>query len=208
MAKGKWLEMEAKQAKKKSCVICGGEFISFSSTARVDGVTCAIEFNRQKDLKKKKKEIFREKATFKANDLQKQLQLTQVVFNKLRRLQEIKWFKIRGFKAECISCGKTSVDWCCGHFKTVGSQGALRFDEKNTYLQCNRYCNKGLSGNINGNKNTRGYIQGLHDRFGDNEAREIIKYCEQDRVKRWTCGELIEMRKDFNKQIREITNKE
>ena len=96
------------------------------------------------------------------------------------------------------------MDWCCGHFKTRGSQRELAYDEKNTYLQCNRYCNKGLSGNINGNKTTRGYLQGLRDRFGEREAQGIIEYCEQKRVKKWTCEELIEMRKKFNAEIRRL----
>jgi len=80
----------------------------------------------------------------------------------------------------------------------------LRFDELNTALQCNRYCNKGLSGNINGNKTTRGYLQGLRDRYGEERAREIIEYCEVDRIAEWNCEELIAMRKQWNVEIREL----
>lgn len=98
------------------------------------------------------------------------------------------------------------MDWCNGHFKTVGSQAALRFDPTNCYLQCNRYCNKGLSGNINGNKNTRGYLAGLLERFGKEESERIIEYCSRDRVKSWSGPELFEMRKEFNKQIKQLTD--
>lgn len=122
----------------------------------------------------------------------------------MRVLQEKLWFKARGLEPECISCSKQNMDWCCGHFKTRGSQRELAYDEKNTYLQCNRYCNKGLSGNINGNKTTRGYIQGLIDRFGQEQANEIIEYCEQKRVKKWHWQELEEMRKRFNAEIRRL----
>ena len=90
------------------------------------------------------------------------------------------------------------MDWCCGHLKTVASQGWLRYDETNTYLQCNRYCNKALSGNISGNKKTRGYLVGLEERFGEVRALKIINYCETDRVRSWSCEELSEMRKGFN----------
>lgn len=200
-----------KPIKLKKCSICKGEYKPFSSTARVCSPTCAIEFNRQKDIKtekkkasKAKKEHALRKKIFQVNDVKKQLALTQTVFNKLRRLQEFEWFKSRGLEPECISCGKKNMDWCNGHFKTVGSQGALRFDPMNSYLQCNRYCNKALSGNIEGNKSTRGYKVGLVVRFGENEAGDIISYCEVDRVKKWTGPELFEMRKEFNKQIKSI----
>ena len=94
------------------------------------------------------------------------------------------------------------MDWCCGHFKTRGSQGNLRYDEKNTYLQCNKFCNMSLSGNINGNKTTRGYISGLFERFGDG-ANSIIEYCETNtQTKKWTGQELEQMRKEFNLEIK------
>jgi len=154
-----------------------------------------------------KEKVARDKAFKKkvvTHDVSYQLKVTQAVFNRLRKLQEYKWFADRGLKPYCISCGKEDMDWCCGHFKTVGSQGALRFDEMNTYLQCNRYCNSGLSANINGNKTTHGYIKGLEIRFGKNKAQEIIDYCEIDRTKKWTGEELISMRKLFNKEIKEL----
>ncbi len=143
------------------------------------------------------------KKKFNDNDLKWQHKVTQSSFNKLRKLQEIIWFEDRGLEPECISCGKTNMDWCCGHLKTVGSSGSLRYSENNTKLQCNRYCNMGLSGNINGNKTTRGYLQGLIDRFGSVEAKRITDSLT-DEVKKWTCVELIIMRKEFNVEIRRL----
>ena len=137
-------------------------------------------------------------------DLTKQHALTQKAFNKLRKLQEFKWFRDRGIEPHCISCGKTNMDWCCGHYKSRGHQGALRYDEKNTYLQCNRYCNLALSANISGNKTTHGYKLGLILRFGHALANDINEYCERDRIKKWECSELIEMRKAFNKEIKQL----
>ena len=196
-----------KEIKQKTCPICNNKFTPFSSTQRVDSTYCAIRFNRLVDLKKEKKKSAAAKKAFYENDISKQLELTKNVFNKLRRLQEFKWFADRGLEPECISCEKKNMDWCCGHFKTVGSQGALRYSKINTYLQCNRYCNKALSGNISGNKNTRGYLQGLEDRFGKKESKRIIEYCSKDRVKKWTCVELIEMRKNYNIEIRSLLKK-
>ena len=126
--------------------------------------------------------------------------------NKLRVLQEKQWFKERGLEPTCISCGKPNMDWCCGHFKTRGAQPELRYDPKNTFLQCNRYCNMALSGNIEGNKNTRGYKQGLIERFGD-EGQEILDYLDSPHdIKKWTWQELEELRTEINKKIRELEN--
>ena len=69
---------------------------------------------KRKIEKEKNKEFNARKREFKLNDLPKQLKLTQQAFNKLRKLQEFEWFKIRGLEPECISCGKTKMDWCCG----------------------------------------------------------------------------------------------
>lgn len=137
-------------------------------------------------------------------DMRWQHKQTQKSFNRMRVLQELRWFKGKGLEPECISCGKKNMDWCNGHFKTVGSQGALRYDEYNTYLQCNRYCNLGLSGNINGNKNTRGYLVGLSERFGPDKAAEIIEYCEKDRVASWNWEDLEQFRAECNVEIRRL----
>ena len=193
--------MKQKAFKSKKCKACGNKFTPARAFQPCCSPACAIQHVRDKKHKKLKAEFY-------VNDLPKQKELTQKAFNKLRKLQELKWFSDRGLEPECISCGKTNMDWCCGHFKTVGSQGALRYDEKNTYLQCNRYCNMGLSGNIHGNKNTRGFIKGLKERFGEEEAQKIIDYCEQDREKKWTAEELIELRKQINQKIREFTKQQ
>ena len=203
---------------KRKCCGCKERFPHESMISLPVGyfhsVNCSIEYankktaaNSRKAAVKVNKANAKQKREFKDNDVPAQLVLTQKAFNKLRKLQEIKWFTDRGQEPECISCGKTKMDWCCGHFKTVGSSGALRFSVKNTYLQCNKYCNSAKSGNIEGCKNTRGFKRGLIDRFGD-EGQEVIDWCSsnQSQVKKWAGPELVEMRKQFNKQIRELEN--
>ena len=60
-----------------------------------------------------------------------------------------------------------------------------------------------LSGNINGNKTTRGYKEGLRYRFGDKKALEIIDYCSRmSEPKKWTGEELTEMRKEFSSKLK------
>lgn len=203
------LQKQPRKIKQPKCRVCHKSFTPISSLQVTCNYKCAIIWIRMQEAKKlerKKKEENRQdikrKKDFKNNDLPHQKKLTQSVFNKLRKLQELKWFKDQNLEPECTSCGKTKMDWCCGHYKTVASQGGLRFDELNTYLQCNRYCNKALSGNISGNKNTRGFTKGIIDRFGEKEAELIFNYLEKDTFKKWTCEELILMRKEFSCEIR------
>ena len=100
-----------------------------------------VVVKKEKDNKKAVKELNRK-------SLKWQHKQTQTVFNKLRRLQEFKWFSDRGIEPTCISCGKElgGDQWCNGHFKSVGSNGRLRYDFMNSYLQHNRNCNMAKSG--------------------------------------------------------------
>ena len=199
--------------KRKRCKQCSELFQPERQMQPCCSPKCAVQYVQNK---KNKKEVIKNASETDRKENKKKLMQsnrenlswqhdrTQAAFNKMRVLQEKLWFKERGLEPECISCGKQNMDWCCGHLKTRGSQRELAYDERNTYLQCNRYCNKGLSGNINGNKTTRGYLQGLRDRFGDECADEIIAYLERKRVKKWSWQELEEMRKRFNAEIRRL----
>lgn len=133
--------------------------------------------------------------------LKYQHKLTQPVFNKLRRLQEFKWFSDRGLEPVCISCGKPlgNDQWCNGHFKSVGANGRLRYDPVNSYLQHNHNCNMKLSGDI------KRYEPGLIARFGEEEGQRIITYCEENNapIKR-SWEDLEQLRKEFNKEIKNL----
>ena len=135
--------------------------------------------------------------------LKYQHKLTQPEFNKLRRLQEFKWFSERGLEPVCISCQKPlgNDQWCNGHFKSVGSNGRLRYDFANSYLQHNKNCNSSKSGDaVN-------YEKGLIIRFGEEKGREIISYCEENNKPLKRSWQDIEaLRRDFNKQIKELSN--
>jgi len=203
-----------KELKPKKCKSCKAMFKPFSSLAKVCSMACSLDYigtEKQKAEAKKARDFDREtkerRAKFKAGDLSHQKKLCQDVFNKLRRLQEFKWFSDRGIEPTCISCGKPKGgdQWCNGHFKTVGAQSGLRFDPINSYLQHNRHCNRALSGDIYGTKHTHGYIQGLKNRFGEEEALRIIEHCETNtETVKWTCEQLEAMRKEWNAEIRKL----
>ncbi len=95
----------------------------------------------------------KQKREFYENDIKTRRDAAVREFNKFIRL--------RDSNEPCISCGTTKpVKYDAGHYITAGSCTALRFDEKNVHKQCSWYCNKNLSGNING------YTEGLVSKFG------------------------------------------
>jgi hypothetical protein len=58
------------------------------------------------------------------------------------------YIRARDADLPCISCGETNPpdlhggQWDCGHFKTVGANPELRFEERNAHKQC-KSCNAG-----------------------------------------------------------------
>lgn len=182
---------------------CADELIKQISAKALEAGRRAIK----RKHKEEKAKTLAKKREFYANDLPHQKKLTQASFNKMRVLQELKWFKDRGIEPTCISCGRPlgNDQWCCGHFKTVGAFPELRYDPMNTYLQHNRNCNMGLSGDINGTKKTHGYTAGIKIRFGEDEGQKILDYLESPREhKKYNCKELIEIRKAFNEEVRRL----
>ena len=59
------------------------------------------------------------------------------------------WVRERDAGQPCISCGTTAdVQYCAGHYRTVGACPELRFEPLNVHRQCNKNCNLEKSGNI------------------------------------------------------------
>jgi len=199
----------------RTCRICKDNYeAKYSSLQPVcNNPACMGEHARNTRIKANKKEQLakrKEDKAFKQKHLIEKLgyqhNLTKPVFNRMRVLEEKLWFVEKGLEPRCISCGKPNMDWCCGHFKSVGHQGGLRYDRRNTYLQCNRACNESLSGNIEGNKSSHGYKKGLILRFGQEEGQSIIDYCETSTAPvKWEWQELKELRKECNARIRQLT---
>lgn len=160
---------------------------------------------QKKQDKKIDNKVKKMKKDFKANDTTKHHELTQKSFNKMRVLEEKIWFKEREIVPYCISCEATHLTFCCGHYSSRGAYSEHRYSRVNTYLQCNFRCNSALSANKSGDKTTIGYDKGLVKRFGEVKAQEIIEFCKVSKVKKWTCDELIGMRKEFNAEIRRLS---
>lgn len=189
-------------------------FTPWNSTQKACSLECALDLVREAEAKKAKREAkAKDKADrkavkeFKRQDLKWQHKQTQKVFNRMRVLEELLWFRKRGKDPECISCGLPlgGDQWCCGHMKTRGAQSGLRYDRSNTFLQHNHRCNMNLSGDIEGSKTTRGYKKGLLERFGQEQGQSILDYCESHAAPvKWAWQDLEEMRGKFAAEVREL----
>jgi hypothetical protein len=97
------------------------------------------------------------------------------------------------------------MDFCCGHNESRGSNSHLQFDESNTFLQCNKYCNCSLSANKTGTTTTVGYYEGLKLRFGSGKGQSIIDYCNEAPTEAKRTAEEFEiLRKGFNEEFRAL----
>ena len=112
---------------------------------------------------------------------------TQTAFNA--------WVRERDAELPCISCGRHHQGkYDAGHYRTVGSNPALRFEPLNCHRQCSP-CNTQLSGNI------VNYRIALVKRIGV----EQVDWLEgPHEPKKYTIEELKAMTADYREKTREL----
>ncbi len=184
--------MNGKEIKPKICAVCTGEFIPFSTTARVCSPTCAIEWNRQKDIKKALKQANKthliRKQVFYANDTKLRKKVAQTAFNAFIRRRDI--------NEGCISCDKTESwkgQWHAGHFKTIGARSDLRFNEDNCNKQCSP-CNNHFSGNI------AEYTPRLIKKIGMVRFNTLSAVT----IKKYTCEDYSKIERFYRLKVKEL----
>lgn len=191
---------------KKDCLNCGESFFYSNSLQQ----TCSYRCSRELEGKKvKAREVRAEKGHgpvagrqvdhAKETSVCHQHRLTQPKFNRMRILEELLWFRVKGLVPECISCGARYADWSCGHFKTVAARSELRYSRANTALQCNATCNCDLSGNL------PGYRKGLINRFGLAVGARRMDYLDHFRgTCDWHWKDLERLRARFSARVVEL----
>lgn len=192
--------MNKLSGKPKRCAQCKELFVPERPFQPCCSIPCAILYARKKN-EEEQKQIFkqRKEAIKKQPDWRDE---TQHLFNKMRRLEELLWFKERNMEPFCISCQKPIGNdiWCCGHYHTRKARPDLAFDRRNTYLQHNRGCNEAQSGDI------RGMEQGFVIRFGEKAAQEIIDYCTPvNPAPKRSVDDWKAMKKEYRERIKELT---
>ena len=117
---------------------------------------CASAIGKEQTSKAREaaqqKEAQRQRTEEKAGRQRRKARLAELRPNgyyKARAQQAFNAFiRARDADLPCISCGETNPpdlhggQWDCGHFKTVGANPELRFEERNAHKQC-KSCNAG-----------------------------------------------------------------
>ena len=123
--------------RKRKCGTCREWFEPQREFQKVcENVECAISFGK----KTREKQQRQAKKAFNQSDKSKLREKAQFVFNK--------YIRLRDENLPCISCGHTNGrQFHAGHFKPVGGNPHLRFNELNCHKQCS-ICNNYKSGNL------------------------------------------------------------
>ena len=109
---------------------------------KVCGQKCALSLVRSEKEKVFNKETTRRKKEILDGDSRHWLKKAQKEFNL--------FIRNRDKDQPCISCDREIVEqtiggqWDCGHYRSVGAQPAIRFNELNAHKQC-KSCNGGSS---------------------------------------------------------------
>ncbi|WP_249201251.1 recombination protein NinG [Burkholderia cenocepacia] len=182
--------------KAKKCRECGVVFTPARSMQKVCSPACAIALT-EKD--KARKVARAQRAERKS--LREALEKSKSRWAHLKELQALfnRWIRARDADLPCISCGRPaswSGQWDAGHYRSVGSNPASRFNPLNVNKQCGP-CNVHLSGNL------IAYRAGLVQKIG----LEAVERLEGPHAPlKLTIPEIIEMKARYRAELRKITN--
>ena len=188
------MTIERKQPRPKKCRVstCRASFAPARIGQAVCSPACAIldaPKNQEKarkslaQVERREIKVRKEKLKSRAEHLKD----TQIAFNA--------WVRERDAELPCISCGRHHQGkYDAGHYRTVGSNPALRFEPLNCHRQCSP-CNTQLSGNI------VNYRIALVTRIG----AEAVDWLEgPHEAKKYTVEELKAMTADYRAKTREL----
>lgn len=185
--------IQARERRKKRCKVCEVAFTPVRDFQSVCGeIACAIahapanQVRARKalaDIERKDIKVRKEKLKNRADHLKD----TQIAFNA--------WVRARDAALPCVSCGRHHQGkYDAGHYRTVGSNPALRFEPKNCHRQCSP-CNTRLSGNI------VNYRIELVKRIGADEVEWLEGPHE---AKKYTVDQLKAMTADYRAKTKEL----
>jgi hypothetical protein len=185
---------EKKAPKLKKCRVesCGASFVPARLGQAVCSPACAI-LDAPKNLEKARKaldQFERKEIKVRKERLKSRadyLKDTQIAFNA--------WVRERDAMLPCVSCGRHHQGkYDAGHYRTAGSNPALRFEPLNCHRQCSP-CNTRLSGNI------VNYRIELVKRIG----AEKVEWLEgPHEPKKYTIEELKAMTAEYRAKTREL----
>ena len=186
--------LATKQPRPKTCKnpACRASFVPQRLGQAVCNYTCGLaikDVNQEKarksldQVERREIKVRKEKLKSRADHLKD----TQQAFNT--------WVRARDAELPCISCGRHHQGkYDAGHYRTVGSNPALRFEPLNCHKQCSP-CNTQLSGDI------VNYRINLVQKIGV----EAVAWIEgPHEPKKYTIEELKAMTADYRAKTREL----
>jgi hypothetical protein len=161
-------------------------------------IDCAVEAGKRKAPEVAEK-------LQKKRDRERKAKLDDTVPNWIKKAQAAfnSYIRERDRGKPCISCGRSMNDggyigasgYNAGHYRSVGANPELRFEESNCHGQCAKPCNIDLGGNV------VNYRIGLIDRIGP----EKLEWLEGPHPKKqYRVEELKEIAKHYNRLAREL----
>lgn len=177
--------MAKKPTKPKQCKVCEALFIpQYTSLQVTCSIKCTIEFNSEKEIKKRVEQIKVDLGATK--ELEK---AARVIFQK--------WIRERDKDLPCISCGRTSTkQWDAGHMYKAELFTGLIFDERNANKQCSE-CN-----GVNMHGNVLEYHKGLIKRYGQKYVDELDAIADENRMKKFSRQELIDIANKYKYKLK------
>ena len=178
--------------KPRKCRSCGVVFQRQRSMQSVCSPACGLALaakqRAQKEARARKDERKSLRAALeKAKTRGTHLKELQAAFNA--------WVRARDAGLPCISCGRHHQGQLhAGHYRSVGSEPALRFEPDNCHLQC-QPCNVHLSGNL---------IQmrlGMIKKIGLARVEWLEGYHEP---RKYTMQEIIELKAFYRAEVRRM----
>ena len=178
-----------KSSRPKKCRVCGEKYRPQNSLQTACSPECAIKKVRNERVaaqfapyRAKRGKVVHNKAWH--------LKTAQAAFNA--------YIRERDKALPCVSCGKWHQgQYHAGHFRPVGSQPAVRFDERNCHRQCS-VCNNHRSGNLNA------YRPELIRRVGS----DVVDWLERDHPPRkFEIEELKTLTALYRQKLKDMQSK-
>lgn len=181
----------------RKCKVCKTVFQKTTPLHCLCSGACAITHLKAAGEKRVKQERTKERAETKKklialksiNDLIKE---AQSAFNA--------YIRERDKDQLCICCDKPygtnaiGGDFDCGHYRSRGAAGHLRFNEDNAFGQ-RKYCNTYLSGNVQGMR------RGMIKRIG---MEKVLAIENNNMLHKWMREELIEIKRAYKLKLKEL----
>ena len=186
--------LKAVSAKPRKCKVrtCRAPFVPSKSFQTWCSPECGVVIAQAAQAKERKSIEQRERKELQAR---KEKLKSRSEHAKEAQAEFNRWVRLRDADLPCISCGRYHQGkYDAGHFRSVGSNPALRFEPLNCHKQCVP-CNQHKSGNA------IEYRIGLVARIG----AEAVAWLEgRHEPKRYSIDDLKAIKAEYQQKLREL----